>query len=767
MGKVKFSELLRFNPFDNKFRYDLDEKFFFEKIFVEFPIEKWEEVIYNIKSAVDFDSEGYKNFIFFYGPSGSGKTTFLHDFYRKNKNSYNFVFLNLIKNPGSAFDSELLKETIADNLREELIFQDNEFLTSLKLLYQNSLQNSSTSHQWRDFVSTFSDKGAVSAFENFLIQTEVNTSNVTAEDLFRVLSEKDLIFLYLYYKAYKMYTNNDNRPCIFIFDNLDELSQIYIARDLHKIIFNLFSRLQKVCKGILNFSIQEQIRFMLIFREVHYVILSPQLQERMNSLSTAIEFPKHSLTDMIIQKRTNVANEMELSITENEHRIRLLEFTDILSNVENEYTRKTISPLFNFDNRMLMNAIIAISEPNYKRIAFLNISKNVYQAIKEISNVGARGIIIISILKYLYKHATSFKDIVDDDRNMQKLETHRSSEIHCNSIRMALTLLCSLGEISPFITNSIIMDDEESYDQQSKLIRLHDALLKFENYDMYDNKIITNIFHRLFRVNDNSFELLVMLHHLDAIKDDKIDIENAIKEIIAWIGNKEDSRLHKSSVLNLNRTEIKINAPSAIYISKIFIHYEYFNLLANLDEGIYEVQPLFQCLGVKNERFEFEIQLESILQYLKRFFENIDIFFCDNICKKKIENDCNKPNCINAINKFRDNGFCFSNSLYSSRVITNHINYIDSFREYLWKIDVVSTSAQQPKLTDKNQIQSYLLGIIGEYIQLYETRNVNDHTVQNIMKEIKEEYNKALTANEMKDWRPIILKKNNNENGHR
>ncbi len=131
----KLSDFLEFSPFDNKVSSDFlkeipniviepdgridKEKAFWDKFFVEYSIDQYDNTIRAIGEVL-IDSN--KHYILFIGTSGSGKTTFLNYLVKYKdeyfKNDIQIDLINLIKDPSCA---GIGPEIIHDSLDEKIV----------------------------------------------------------------------------------------------------------------------------------------------------------------------------------------------------------------------------------------------------------------------------------------------------------------------------------------------------------------------------------------------------------------------------------------------------------------------------------------------------------------------------------------------------------------------------------------------------------------------------------------------------------------------
>ena len=168
---------------------------------------------------------------------------------------------------------------------------------------------------------------------------------------------------------------------------------------------------------------------------------------------------------------------------------------------------------------------------------------------------------------------------------------------------------------------------------------------------------------------------------------------------------------------------IKINPLCVIYPYHIFIHFEYFNLLSYYNPGLKrddELKPLFLIYD-KNE-------LRTCLDRVWFAFENMLIGMQMPFCRKcdpQCSQNINKEKCEEQVSIFKKEQFCFNGALYSTRSISSIVNYLDSYRMFIWK-----------KSNLDKEIQSMLIDEIRKYIGKYWEKKVKDDSANEKMGDI-------------------------------
>ena len=224
--------------------------------------------------------------------------------------------------------------------------------------------------------------------------------------------------------------------------------------------------------------------------------------------------------------------------------------------------------------------------------------------------------------------------------------------------------------------------------------------------------------------------------------------------------------MYETNKSNFANILVKIHPLCVVYADRVFIHFEYFNLISSqwgnpvvADYKYDEPIPLFL---ITND-YMLKACLKSVFETVKKILKCADSHFCKHCraskadtCLQTIDDEGKQgvvissiESCNKSVDKFIEDGFCFNKTLYATRVITSHINYLDKYRAYIWNT----------KLNDKEQLnlwQTILLNQISEYIDFWNNRDVKDNEHLWIIK-----YRKSLekSTKDMNDgvFSPIML----------
>jgi hypothetical protein len=331
-----------------------------------------------------------------------------------------------------------------------------------------------------------------------------------------------------------------------------------------------------------------------------------------------------------------------------------------------------------------------------------------------------------------------FKEIIQSEKNANG---------KCHKIRMGLTLLCNLA-----ITGNIketdyckYMSDESYFDDKINNVSLFDFYNCLKQWYTSDDEI-KKILRTLFRISENSFELFAIVYNLNlnTKKDEKSFNEIFTEQINKLIEKKDESELQS--------IEIKTNPCAVIYIQKIFIHYEYFNLLSEIkgtywkDEDICHVKTLFQKLRSGATANSLKLFMNNVYQVTKNIILNADQHFCDTY---KLDKNSTEQQYNEKINEFISMGGAVNGALFTARLITSHINYLDEFRKYILNNDAFKNEF-------KIEMQNIIVEVIKKYLNLYyKERYLKDTTISAIMK-IAQDHIKEIEKENTTTWNRIM-----------
>lgn len=743
----KLSDFLEFSPFDNKVSSDFlkdipniviepdgridKEKAFWDKFFVEYSIDQYDNTIRAIGEVL-IDSN--KHYILFIGTSGSGKTTFLNYLVKYKdeyfKNNIQIDLINLIKDPSCA---GIGPEIIHDSLDEKIVqYLNREVVAEIAryyVLYQG--REESWNIKWllgKDPVKY--DKHDV--FYNFIRYNRSNYSINEVREFCRAIDNiSDKMALYII--SFIMNKCIDGqKPCFFIFDNLDELDQEYLIETLNMDILSAFSKAQDFFEKIVTNLSYPFLSKCTILESIRHnfvaTVNSTQFIEREERCSETIKFASGYKQNI----RTIIEKRALLHISANQERIieRNLEFAKkyniSIIEKEEDYILH-LCRLFNLDYRTTLSSLSYALD-----IDILSWAKDAED--DKDCRLGVRGFLLYNILKYrLRKPNTRLEKYVKEDL---------SRNSNCNRYRMCFSILSKMYE-----------DNKERTKDREKTRLFHVSLLEFTDRikEWYETITVSSIYEALFVSGYHNYSLPANLEGEtinNYIRDKKYNV--TLQSLCNHL-----TKQYESDKDSLRNVDIVVNPLCMEYAKHVFIHFEYFNLLSAYQKDSEEYSLKTKSL------FQYET-LDEIMECTKRVFtitgeiiRKADDHLCA-MCRREC-NDGTKD-CSIVIKKTQEHGFLIQdNILYTTRVITSHINYLDSFRKLLWN---TYHDTDKKKNSD---MQKYLLSLIKDYVGLFRNKIVKNESANAVFKTIEENLGYA-NNNGHNVWTPISIGVSYNSN---
>jgi Cdc6-like AAA superfamily ATPase len=743
MNTQLIKDVLRYNPYDNK-NYKIDsikftdnkhrKDFFYENFFVPYSETEKTDYIENIKRNLD------GRFSYIIGPSGTGKTTLLHYLFEQDNNwlSKNYIIeiINLIKSPSVA-NEKVIIYVLEKELEECYNSEDKTFFRKFKeqILDKNLLDKTFLTDDFNHFIET-----ACRGNMDIKIIKETIHQKCSDDEYISIL-----LFLISFNYMFKLgflTKIEKNKKLVIIIDNLDELPHFYIIRKLNDLLINFYSKLQDVLKENFEIEIDNVFKLLLVIRETNFALISNQLRDRLYQMTSTPLAIETNFFNKILEEREKYLF--------NKHKIKN-EINAIIME-EEEFIQKILSPLFNFDGRMLNEALIHISTPVSiagEDITISCITHEEYKSIKNVSHTGAHGILWLSMFKFLIdkNSKSNFKEFIIGD--CIDLEKERGK---CNYYRVGLTILsrlCNLPEKQGGENFENIFDSEEIFhaNREEKNIRELYYLLK----NIYGHSDIIKCIKNICSISSPNYETLSLCYNLVNKDDEIVNIEDyfneKIKDLLEKIENNQQ----------IGNYPIKINPSGYIYAYHLFRHFEYFNILNNFKKHrLYwddkkcrkAVRPLFLPKDKKRNLDDLEKFFNEIFEITKLVINNSDKCFCKDFCKKI---SCNKKEisrCKTIIDKYIKNNYTINKTIYTTRVISTHLAYIDSYRKYIIEGYIYDTEFEKA--------HKIILDTLKNYVDLFFNKEVIDYDKFSGMEKNRGRLNEILRNANKKEYKTIL-----------
>lgn len=684
MKPLNLKQVFELNICDAEYKHNITDKQF-EKHFLIKSIDLHKRL--NLDSLIG-DVNHSKKYIFIKGKKGTGKSTYIH-FFTKEKSyrkKYHFDIINMNEYCSTYLDKDKIIKNIGNKILELLKnnANNNHFKSNLNTINEKQEEYKA---DYLSIFNLFSNKNG-GKHEKLLLKDCIDY--VLKGDDYKSDLEKDffehtydkkievsfLIVMYLFLKIISLIEKK--KKIVFCLDNLDALSQAFLVKRLFVVLTNIDNPFSNIMKGCFDFDVNDKVHYIIMLRNINMSYVENHGQEywdKIEKRKEILEFNDTSDIDEIINKRLNYIRNKSKNLKEKDETelIALL-----MSKSKND---NIISCLFDNSKREIMNMLLGIV-PNF------NLSE--VENIKVIE--GVRGILLYKVLE-LQKNNRFLKA-----NYIFSTEINAFDKGECSPVRMLMSLFLSCIESD---TNTTI-----------KLIEICRRIKRQKNkYNIKQKDLINFIENFYYESQDTS---LLVIGKADNVSSDgnysKNDIVNAIKNYFKT--DKENFLLGY---------EVELHDAIKAYIRNVFIHYEFFNF--SKEDSVVK-KPLFNTIKKDdtNNRYEFEIQISEMYEYIKSQITKMDDYFCDNFCNNKSNcNICYNENVKPYIN---NTGFTYKKgTVHSIRIISSIINYLDKFREHLFNV-----LKERGDMEELKKTQLFMLDKIEQFRKLFNDKKIKDYS---------------------------------------
>lgn len=728
--KLSMDTVLEYSPYDNKSpspfglrKSPKEEEYLFykSKMFVDYP-----PASSKLKNelATDVEDENTHTIIFS-GASGSGKTTFLKDFFRNREDIYTCQFINLLDNPATLDSEECIRISILNAIGEVFNKEVARLFYQTYLYKINDIKNKNLY-----FVGPNLPKFI--AFCNLFSREDSELS------LYETIKEFDfdlLQLISLYIISTVIAKKENLKPLVFVFDNLDEADKQYINSDLYETLGSVFSIAQNYCETVLDFDFVRNVTFLCSFRiENERAFKSSEAGDRYRILfcdreEFAYEYQVvyNELLDARIQFYDKVdGKDKEIKCK--------YDGIKTLIKTENTFFEQFIKPLYSYDYRMFTH--FAIKEALRNRNVYIPDALKQHQGKGKEARLGARGMLLFFALAGMLR---------DDKSRFSTYVKEEFSDNVCNVYRMSFSLLSNMCGWSHRKEDliKVMKNDEMGFNEKTQPVHLSSFMDKITPwYSERPQDAINKILKGLIGSTASSFECPITLLGDEIDRYIKLLKKNFTMSAFASMVTQDFLK----DPTSLSSVTIQVNPLCIVYAARVFIHYEYFNLISTQWDNIaeskkgmsYDPKPLFQLSSSEQDMKNIELCLAYTFETAKNIIKSADKHFC-KICSKGKNGEPCKSECRSSVDKFINDRLSFNNTLHATRIVTNHINYLENYRRFLW---FQNTNDNHTDVEVK--IQKIIINQILEYISFYSQRKVRDGKYNWISKDWGDQYTNAL-----------------------
>jgi len=766
--KCSVTDIMRFTPWDNRYNLvgsgrNIEQMIdlFYKNFFIK--LEEFEAEKKFLEERISPYNDKFKHINVISGYSGNGKSTFINwfkSYIEEDKHSSFhsetiindkkpgfFKIINLIEFAhGLDQTKDLIKKSIISDLIELLKKSKSiPLIINNKEIFYDYFKNDS----WNYVVNYYQ--------REICKETNIPFDIKFSSDFISQLSLQQTLILYFLEYIY-IFKERDFSSQTFCFDNLDELEYEYMTKEIWYEFLNIASVLHSICQNSslsINFDFAREVSFVIIFREANLAIRNAQLNERISAVVNERRFLFTKSVKKIIQNRLAYVDNSSNIISTSQN------LKDLINIVANEpHTDAVFLPLFNFDYRRFAEAIIDIAIGDYPSYPNLvNITKEEYSNIQgECINIG-RGILFFAFLKFFEKNGLLL--------NFNKPNEDKNKENgYCRPSRLLLTALCNMSYSNGFTEN--IQDFSKEKPKEIGMLHIYKEIEKIITPKKYIDWII-----KFFNFHKSSWAHLITIYNkeLDAKKEINLDDElNLLLKYKNSNSSTESNSITEEEIKKLNKIEISTNPSAYIYIRYLIVHFEYFSIYATQVNDTRKYKPLLQELDFDNSNllYSFEDVIESVLNVVKDYKKNTEIYF-----KKNVETKYSISDYSQSIFTFRKEHEQ-TKQFYFSRIVTTHIEYLENFRYYLWHDSNIRNRIEEnhtkfPASKSFKQIQFFIVKKISEYLDLLKDfpypalgniiPSLENAIYRNVQTEIKAGKWYKIEVREREDWEKELAKK--------
>lgn len=734
MKDITFKDILLHSPYERLLSYGLKESEFRQYLLVR--NETYSRIADDIIKSFEI-SDNNKSFYFLKGFSGCGKTTFIRWFikevidYKNNDIKANEIvvyreYINL------SFESDRESGHLTDKIKEIIEENFKEYKSTFVFIEENFSKISNAFPGIKDKESFISD-----------ITTASENNPFFKESLKKVidLPLRTLILICLLQKIITVL--NENKICFFCIDNLDSLDFDYLIEDFWKDFFFSFNKLVDIQNSLgWDFDIKKKLKVLFVLREHNYNLIKANFNKHASDILRPLTHDVFNIVQpdlrSILEKRATYAISNGIDVNSN-----ILKVIKLILEEDSYYRDKLYLPLFNYDLRKINQKIIEIAT-NESLIHFkfdFDIYKKLFNHKESRLRNGARGIILHAFLKILFGSEEKYPiDPIFDDGT----EDTTSTPAYCSYCRMLITVIynltCPNGKrFNRWLDNlHEITREHFTLDKLILALRVNnnpkESIIPYKNVFYWINKF--------YNIRNETITHMINISDKTSFKNKSISYEDEVLESSTI----DHEGLAESS---LGKISVRINPSGVVYLRYIIPHFEYFSMYKYWKGGdsdsVFSVRfkPLYLSTSfiASDNKFEFEILLEDVLKLFEKKKRRNDKFLQENIMKMTN---------INSIEKFLSSKFAFhlkdiNSQLYSSRVITTHLRYIESFRKYLlddktFNNYVLSCRKYNHKCKSIIELNNFILEIQQKYVCLFfenEQLEIFDYSINEVMKNWK------------------------------
>jgi hypothetical protein len=270
---------------------------------------------------------------------------------------------------------------------------------------------------------------------------------------------------------------------------------------------------------------------------------------------------------------------------------------------------------------------------------------------------------------------------------------------------------------------------------QFNLLQGFNELKDIVTPDEYLNNLLV-----FFNLEKTGWAHLITIYGKTPIIKEGLRVYNFDEEILILNKYNQGDHLKSSDLKKLTEISLQLNASGYVFLRYILTHFEYINAYKtrNGQNNWHLDGPLFKKIEInlKEVKWNFEIKINSVFTQVDAYCNNMLNYFNETFIKKLNYNEYRY--CISKYvfrdelpieNKHNSNVYSF----YSTRLISSHIQYLETFRHLLLlKKELFDNIPVDKEIQDKflsyEGAQIYLIEVILKYLNL--NKMFNDPSTQ-------------------------------------
>ncbi len=500
-------------------------------------------------------------------------------------------------------------------------------------------------------------------------------------DELKKLSLEQLLFVYTLWEYAEIITSGlsaENRKLIYLLDNIDIISDG--TTDIFKNTMmgvwkfmwdtgNVFNKIREknIEKDKDFISLYDKTNFVVAMRETTAMHISGHLRDKMRAIMDHFDMSSDTDKAEILQRKL----ELGLSMINTKEIISegFKEGIHCLNQLNSDRLfMRSLFQLFNNDYRTAAPCITTICNEHIEEV-----KKAILLLASDNANLvfGGRGIIYRLILDSFFNW--NYFDAIGIPSINSKNSTDRIQQKHGYSCaRVILTILCNKQAKN---TERFFVNPEESV-RLADLYGLVDKLMGLDEF--------VTIIDGMYSLRNKRF-----WNHLVTFDNILVYSPDVIKAYIS----KENVQTEKKDIY------IRATSAGQMFASTISVHFEYF---ASRYASTCRNVPLFLLdkLDDRKQWASLKNIISDVYEAVEKCTTTLEQYNLNVIEKKEVER----------YEDVLDSPYYYEQQFHEERIIHSHISYLESYREWLFYLDITDE-----RLTEAN---SFLLNMIKKYLDL-------------------------------------------------